>query len=145
MVLLAGARAKPDLVDALGRDDVHDAGEGRGVVVALAEELLAQVGMGIQVQDAEVRERRGEHLDDRHGGRVIAAQHEREQPWTPPLGDLLARGVELLARRHAVGELAVADVGDRQVFEVAPERRRVGLDRLGAEPDVERARRRRPF
>src|SRR5207245_8406542 len=34
----------------------------------------------------------------------------------------------------------VADVGDRQVFEVARERRRVGLDRLGAEPDVERAR-----
>ena len=96
--------------------------------------------MSIQVQDAEVRERRGEHLDDRHGCRVIAAQHEREQPRTPPLGDLLARGVELLAGRHAVGELAVADVGDRQVFEIARERRRVGLDRLGAEPDVERAR-----
>jgi hypothetical protein len=71
---------------------------------------------------------------------VIAAEHERDEPGTPPRGDLLARGVELLARGRAVRQLAVADVGDRQVFEIALQHRRVGLDRLGAEPDVERAR-----
>src|SRR5438093_5779911 len=140
VVLLPGAGADPDLVDALGRHDVHHAGEGRGVVVALAEELLAQVRMSVEMEDPEVGERRAEHLDDRDGGGVVAAQHERDEPRTPPGGHLLARGVELLAGRGAVGKLAVTDVGDRQILEVARERGRVRLDRLRAEPDVERAR-----
>ncbi len=140
VVLLAGARANPDLIDALRRNDVHHPGEGRGVVVPLAEELLAQVRMRVEMEDAKVGKRRPEHLDHGHGGRVVAAQHERDEPRTPPGGDLLARGIELLAGRRPVGKLAVADVGDRQIFEVALERGRVRLDRLGAEPDVERAR-----
>src|SRR5438309_6563091 len=138
MVFLARTGANADLVDALRRYDVHDAGERGGVVVALAQELLAQVRMGIEVEDAQLGERRRQHLDHRHGSGVVAAEHERDQPGPPPGGDLLPGGVELLPGRRAGGELAVADVGDSQVFQVAGERGRVGLDRLGAEPDVER-------
>jgi len=57
-----------------------------------------------------------------HGGRVVTAQHEGDQPGPPPRPDLVARRVELLARRRAVGQLAVADVGERQVFHVARSR-----------------------
>src|SRR6267378_369505 len=79
-----GSGANPDLVHALGRDDVHHAGEGRGVVVTLAEELLAQVRMGVEVKNAQVGKRGPQYLDHRHGGRVVAAQHERDQPRMPP-------------------------------------------------------------
>jgi len=70
---------------------------------------------------------------------VIAAEHERDQPGPPPLGDLLTRRVELLAGRGAVGELAVADVGQGQVFQVTLGPRRVGLDRVGRQAEVARA------
>jgi len=42
---------------------------------------------------------------------VVAPEHERLEPGLPPGGDLRAGGVELLARRRAVRELAVAEVG----------------------------------
>jgi len=70
---------------------------------------------------------------------VVAAEHEGDQPRAPPLGDLFTRRVELLAGRGAVGELAVADVGQRQVFQVALGPRRVGLDRVGGQAEVARA------
>ena len=54
LVLLPGARAHSHLVDALRRDDVHHPGHGRGVVVALAQELLAQVRMRVELQHAQV-------------------------------------------------------------------------------------------
>ena len=39
-----------------GVDDVHHARHGRGVVVPLAEELLAGVGVRVELQDAQLRE-----------------------------------------------------------------------------------------
>ena len=79
--------------------------------------------MGVELQDDEVREVRREDLDDGHGRGVVAAQHEREEPGSPPARDLVARGVELLAWRRAVGQHAIADVGQRQIVEVAVEDR----------------------
>jgi hypothetical protein len=70
---------------------------------------------------------------------VVAAEHERDQPGAPPGGDLFTRRVELLARRGAVGQLAVADVGQRQVFEVALGPRGIGLDGVGGQAEVARA------
>jgi hypothetical protein len=70
---------------------------------------------------------------------VVAAQHERDEPGSPPALDLLAGGVELLARRGAVGQLAVADVGQGEVFEIALGPRRVGLDGVGGQAQVARA------
>jgi hypothetical protein len=67
---------------------------------------------------------------------VIAAEHERDQPGPPPRGDLFTRRVELLSRRGPVGQLAVADVGQRQVLEVALGPRRVGLDGVGGQAKV---------
>ncbi len=52
--LLAGAGAHPHLIDRLGRHDVHDAGHGRGVVEPLAQEFLAEVGMGVELEDAQL-------------------------------------------------------------------------------------------
>jgi hypothetical protein len=69
---------------------------------------------------------------------MVAAEHERPETRPPPAGDLCAGGVQLLARRGAVGELAVADVGQRQVFEVALERGRVRFDRVRREPEITR-------
>lgn len=54
----------------------------------------------------------------------------------PPRGDLFPGGIELLAWRGAVGERAVADVGQGQVLEVAVEERRVGLDGVRGEAKV---------
>src|SRR2546427_3375679 len=56
-----------------------------------------------------------------------------------PRRDLGAGRVELLAGRRAVGQLAVADVRERQILQVPPERGRVCLDRVGGEPKVSRA------
>jgi hypothetical protein len=70
---------------------------------------------------------------------MVAAEHERQKAGPPPRGDLLAGGVELPARRGALGQLAVADVREAQVFQVALERRRVGLDRVGGEAEIARA------
>ena len=119
-VLFPGARPHPDLVHAFRRDDVHHPGHGGGVVVALAEERLAEVGVGVELQHAKPGELRGEGLDDGHGGGVVAAEHEGEQARPPPGGDLRASRVELLARRRAVGQLAIAEVGERQVLQVPP-------------------------
>ena len=135
-VLLPGARPDPDLVDALRGNDVHHPGHGRGVVVALAEELLAQVGVGVELEHAEPGDVRSEDLDDGDGGRVVAAEHEGDQSRPPPALDLGAGGVELLARRSAVGQLAVAQVGEGQVLQVEPEHRRVCLDGVRGEPEV---------
>jgi hypothetical protein len=70
---------------------------------------------------------------------VVAAQHERQESGTPPRPDLIASGVELLAWRGAVGEHAVADVGQRQILEVAVEDRRVRLDGIRREAEITRA------
>jgi len=70
---------------------------------------------------------------------VIAAEHERDQPGPPPAGNLVTRCVELLARRGAVGQLTVADVGQREVFQVPLDPRRVRLDGVRGEPEVSRA------
>jgi len=70
---------------------------------------------------------------------VIAAEHERDEAGAPPCGDLFTRCVELLARRGAVGQLAVTDVGQGEVFEIALGPRRVGLDRIGGQAEVARA------
>jgi hypothetical protein len=67
---------------------------------------------------------------------VVAAEHVRDEPRAPPRGDLFTRRVELLARRGAVGQLAVADVSEREVFEVPLGPRRVGLDRIGSQAEV---------
>ena len=73
------------------------------------------------------------------GEGVVATEHERDEPRAPPRGDFFTRCVELLARRGAVGQLAVADVSQREVFEVSLGPRRVGLDRIGGQAEVARA------
>ena len=138
-VLLAGAGADADLVNALGRHDVHDPGHGRGVVVALTQEFLAQVGMGVELEHAEPREVRGQRLDDGYRRRVVAAEHERQESRAPPAVDLRAGGVELLAGRRAVGQLAVPEVGEGQILQVEPERGGVRLDGVRGQPEVARA------
>jgi hypothetical protein len=70
---------------------------------------------------------------------VIAPEHERDEPRAPPAGNLVTRCVELLARRGAVGQLAVADVGQREVFQVSLDPGRVRLDGVGGEPEIPRA------
>jgi hypothetical protein len=70
---------------------------------------------------------------------MVAAEHERQESRPPPGGDLLTGGVELPTGRGALGQLAVADVREAEVFQVALERRRVGLDRVGGEPEIARA------
>jgi len=70
---------------------------------------------------------------------VVATEHERDEPRAPPRGDLFTRRVELLTRRGAVGQLAVADVGQGEVFEVAFGPRRVGLDGVRGQAEVARA------
>jgi hypothetical protein len=70
---------------------------------------------------------------------VVAAEHERDEPGAPPRGNLVTRCVELLARRGPVRELAVADVGQREVFEIPLGPWRVGLDRIGGQTEVARA------
>jgi len=67
---------------------------------------------------------------------VVAAEHEGDQARAPPLGDLLAGGVELLAGRGAVGELTVAQVGQGEVLEVALDPRGVRLDRVRGQAEV---------
>jgi hypothetical protein len=79
-----------------------------------------------------------EHLDHRHGRGVVTAQHEGQEAGPPPRGDLRPGGVELRPGRGALGQHAVADVRQRQVFEVALEHRRVGLDGVGGEAEVPR-------
>jgi hypothetical protein len=69
---------------------------------------------------------------------VVAAEHVRDEPRAPPRGDLVTRRVELLARRGAVGELAVPDVGQGEVFQVALGPRRVGLDGVGGQTEIAR-------
>jgi hypothetical protein len=70
---------------------------------------------------------------------VVAAEHERQEPRPPPGGDLLPGCVELPAWRGAVGQLAVTDVREGEVFQVALEDRGVGLDRIGGDTEVARA------
>jgi hypothetical protein len=70
---------------------------------------------------------------------VVAAQHEGQESRSPPGTDLVTSGVELLAWRCAVGEHAVADVGQRQILEVAVEDRRVRLDGIRREAEIARA------
>ena len=94
--------------------------------------------MGVELQDAEIGKRRRQHLDHGDGRRMIAAQHERQEPRTPPGGHGLARGVELLAGRRAVGHLAIAEVAERQVLEVAGQDGGIGLDRVRGQAEVER-------
>jgi hypothetical protein len=69
---------------------------------------------------------------------VVAAEHERPEPGSPPGGDLLAGRVELAARRVAFRQLAVADVREVEVFEVSLEGGRVRLDRVGGKAEVAR-------
>ena len=95
--------------------------------------------MGVELEDAEVGESGRDDLHDRHRRRVVAAEHEGNEPRPPPRRDLGAGRVELLAGRRAVGQLAVADVRERQILQVPPERGRVCLDRVGGEPKVSRA------
>jgi hypothetical protein len=52
---------------------------------------------------------------------------------------LFPGGVELRARRRALGEHAIADVGQPKVLEVALEGGGVGLDRVRGETEVARA------
>jgi hypothetical protein len=68
---------------------------------------------------------------------VVATQHEGDEARPPPGCDLLARRVELLARRDVRRQLAVADVGQGEVLEVALDPGRVGLDGVGGETKVE--------
>jgi hypothetical protein len=67
---------------------------------------------------------------------VITAEHERDEAGAPPGGDLLAGGVELFPRGGAVRQLAVADVGQGEILEVALGPRRVRLDGVGGQADV---------
>jgi hypothetical protein len=50
----------------------------------------------------------------------------------------LARAIELLPRR-AVAELAVAEVGDGEVFQIAAERGGIRLDGVGRDAELVRA------
>ena len=135
LILLPGAGPHADLEDALGGDHVHHPGHRGGVVVPLAEELLAQVRVGVELEDAEVRDRGRQDLDDRERGGVVAAQHDRPQAGPPEPPDLLAGAGELLPGR-AIAQLAVAQIGDGEVLQVAPEERGVGLDGVGGEPEL---------
>jgi len=70
---------------------------------------------------------------------VVTAEHEGQEAGAPPPPDLITRGVELLTGRGAVGQHAVADVRQREVFEVALEGGGVRLDRVRGETEVARA------
>src|SRR5262245_6736503 len=135
LVLFPSAGAHSHLEDALWRYHVHHSGHRRGVVVTLAEELLAQIRVGVELKDAQVRNRRREDLDDRQGRGVIAAQHDRHQTRPPELADLLSSSGQLLPR-CSVTELTVADVGDGEILQVAPEDRGVRLDGVRGQPEL---------
>jgi hypothetical protein len=69
---------------------------------------------------------------------VVTAQHEGQESRPPPGGDLRSGGIELLAWGDAVGQLAVPDVSEPEVFQIALEGGRVGLDGVGGEAEVAR-------
>ena len=118
-----------------GATDVHHAGHGRGVVVPLAQELLPEVRVGVELEDAQLRDGRRQDLDDRQRGGVVAAQHDRPRPGRQNRR-ISSRARASCSRGRAVAQLAVAQVGDGQVFEVAAEERRVGLDGVGGQPEL---------
>ena len=108
------------------------------VAAGLADAVvLPEVRVGVELEDAQVRDGRRQDLDHREGGGVVAAQHDRPQAGPPEAPDLFPGPSELLAGR-AVAQLAVAQIGDGQVFEVPPEERRVGLDGVGGHAEVAR-------
>jgi hypothetical protein len=74
-------RADADLYQSRGEPFLHDARKGAGVRVAVALELVVEVGVRVNMQDAQARVDGMERAQRRIGDGVVAAQHQR--PRTP--------------------------------------------------------------
>src|SRR5215470_12480475 len=93
--------------------------------------------MGVQLEDPQFRNRRSEHFHYRKRRGVITPQHDGDEAGLPERADLFPGSRELFARR-ARAELAVAEIGHLEVFEIAVEGGRVSLDRVGGDPELAR-------
>ncbi len=72
-----GQRADAHLHQSIGQALFHDPGEGTRMRVPIALELRVQVGMGVEVQDTELRMKPSHGPHDRVGDRMVAAERDR--------------------------------------------------------------------
>lgn len=127
-----GAFAAPytELVDASVAEEVPDAADDGGVREGIAEVFVAQIGVGVKVDDAKVVIGGVDSFDGRQGHEVFAAQEERQFVILHyPPGKFLD-AVEG-ARRVAEAEFKVAAVEDFGVFKVHVLIGAVGFEAVG--------------
>ena len=94
--------------------------------------------MGVELEDPEIGNGRGHHLDDGQRRRVIAPEHDGEEAGMPEPADFLAGPGQLLTGT-AAAQLAVAQVGHAEIFQIPLEDGRVGLDGVRRDSEVPRA------
>ena len=123
---LAAAATDGDLQQLLAGQHLQAAAHGAGVAVLRAQPLVAQVGVGIELHQHQLR------VLGRHGrygagaDRVFAAQHQRlETQGQHRFGGRLHRRHHRLG--GAEGDINGAEVGEGQVFQVAIELGAVAL------------------
>ena len=139
-VLLARARPHADLVDALGRHRRPSRGPWPRRSCSARRGTPRGCPGGRRAGGCEVRKGRREHLDHRHGGRVVAAQHERDAA-RAATRRRSARGRRRAARaagRPSGSSQSPMSASARSSRSRA-ERRRVRLDGVGGQPEVARA------
>lgn len=127
-----GAFAAPytELVDASVAEEVPDAADDGGVREGIAEVFVAQIGVGVKVDDAKVVIGGADGFDGGQGHEVFAAQEERQFVILHhPTGKFLD-AVEG-ARCVAEAEFEVAAVEDFGVFKVHVLIRAVGFEAIG--------------
>ena len=75
--LLAGAGTDAELVDAVVSDEVVDATQDTGVRERIAEIVLAQIGVGVEVDDDDIRVLLLDGSERPERDEMLAAKEER--------------------------------------------------------------------
>ena len=141
LALVSRHRPDSDLDQAVRQALFHDPGERTRMGVRVSLEVVVQVGMGVEVQDAEAGVV-GSHPAQRGvGDRVVAAEQQRPAPGIEDGSDRLLDARPRVGARLAIGEPEVALVLQPPILEIetglGPGVPRLAPERL---PDQHRAR-----